>query len=90
MYLLPKIHKIPYVFGKPAISNCGTPSEELLEFLDSHLKRIVQESCAYIAVSNDFINKTKNLNYILEDAPLVTADLVGLKALKKVLDKRKN
>ena len=71
-----------------AISNCGAPSKEPLEFFDSHLKRILQESCAYATVWNDFINK--KLNHIPKAAPLVTADLVGLNALKKVLDKKKN
>lgn len=72
-----------------AISKCGAPSKESLEFLDSHLKRILQKSCAYTTVWNDFINK-KKLNHIPKTAPLVAADLVRLKALKKVLDKKKN
>ena len=53
----------------------------------------MQESWSYIKDSNDFIRKTKNLKDILQDALLVTADVVGLypstlheaglKALKK-------
>ena len=39
MYLLPKIHKRQYdVPGRPAISNCGTPTEKASEFLDNQLK----------------------------------------------------
>ena len=42
MYLLPKIHKRLYnVPGRPVISNCGTPTEKVSEFLDIHLKGIV-------------------------------------------------
>ena len=49
---------------------------------------------------NQFIDKTKNLKDIPKDAPLVTADVVGLSpsipheaglnALKEALDKREN
>ena len=38
MYLLPKIHKSLYdVPGRPAISNCGTLTEKVSEFLDNQL-----------------------------------------------------
>ena len=44
MYLLPKIHKkffnIPDIL---VISNCSSPTEKVSEFLDSHLKGIMQE-----------------------------------------------
>ena len=68
------------------ISNYETPTEKASEFLDSHLKTIMQESWSYIKDSEDFINK-------------VTADVVGLypsiphkaglKAIKNALEKRK-
>ena len=100
MYLLPKIHKRLFnVQGRPVIWNCSLPTENLSEFLDSHLKGIIQESWSYIkdSNSNDFINKTKNLKDISQEALLVTADVVGLypsiphedglKALKEALDK---
>ena len=101
IYLLPKIHKRLFnVPGRPFISNCGSTTEKVSEILDSHLKGIMQESWSYIKDSNDFIRKTKNLKDILQDALLVTADVVGLypstlheaglKALKKALDKREN
>ena len=42
--LLPNIHKRLYdVQGRPVISNCSTPTEKVLEFLDHHLKPIMQE-----------------------------------------------
>ena len=101
MYLLPKIHKRLFnVLGRPVISNCGSPTKKVSEFLDIHLKGIIQESWSYIKDSNDFIKKAKNLKGIPQDALLVTADVVGLypsipheaglKALKEALDKREN
>ena len=76
---LPNIRKrLRNVPGRPVISNCGTPTEKASEFLDYHLKPIIQIGKSYIKDSGCFINKIKNLQNILEDAVLVTADLVGL------------
>ena len=101
MYLLPKIHKRLFnVPCRPVISNCGLPTENVSELLDSHLKGIIPKSWSFIKDSNVFINKTKNLKDIPQDALLVTADSVGLyssiphetglKALREALDKREN
>ena len=97
-YFLPKIHKrLHKVTGQPVISNCGTPAEKCSEFLDYHLKPLMQGGWSYI---NDFIKKTKNLGSIPKNAILVTTDVVGLypsisheaglKALREVLDKREH
>ena len=77
---LPNIRKrlCNVVPGRPVISNCGTPTERASEFLDYHLKPIMQIGKSYIKDSGCFINKIKNLQNILEGAVLVTADLVGL------------
>ena len=58
----------------------------------------MQEGWSYIKESDDFINKTKNLSTIRDNAILVTADVVGLypsipheaglRALRKALDKQ--
>ena len=101
MYLLHKIHKRLFnIPSRPVISNCGSPKEKVSEFLDSHLKGIMQENSSYIKDSNDFIIKTKKLKDIHKYAILVTADVVGLypsipheaglKTLKEALDKREN
>ena len=101
MYLKPKIPKIHFnVPGRPVISNCGLFTEKVSEFLDSHLKGIMQEIWPVIKDLNDFVNKSKNLKNIPKDAVLVTADVVGLhpsipheaglKALKEALDEREN
>ena len=79
LYLLPKIRKRLYnVPGRPVISNCGTPTKKASEFLDYHLKPIMQREKSYIKDSGDSINKIKSLQNIPERAILVTADIVGL------------
>ena len=60
------------------ISNCGIPTEKASEFLDSHLKTIMQESWSSIKHSADFINKISQIGDIPENAILVTADVVSL------------
>ena len=84
--------------GRPVISNCGTPTEKVSEFLDSQLKLVMESSRSYIKDSGDFIKKTKNISTIPKDSILVTADFVGLypsiphkaglKALEKALNNR--
>ena len=99
LYFLPKIHKrLSNVPGRPVISNCGTPTEKASEFLDYHLKPVMQRSWSYIKDSGDFIEKIKRIYNIPDDAVLVTADVVklyqsisyelGLKPLKEALEKR--
>ena len=97
--LLPKIHKrLSEVPGRPVISNCGAPTEKVSEFLDFHLKSIMQEGASYIKDTTDFQDKIKNLR-VPKDAFLVTADVVGLysnipheaglKSLKEAWDRRR-
>ena len=99
LYFLPKIHKrLSNIPGRPVISNCETPTEKASEFLDYHLKSVMQRSWYYIKDSGDFIEKIKSINNIPDDAHLVTADVVGLyrsipyelglKALEEALEKR--
>ena len=101
LYLLPKIHEIMQDKpGKPVISNCGTPTEKISEFLDSQLKPIMQKSWSYIIDSGDFMRIIKNLRDIPAGAFSVTSDVVGLypsipyrtglEALNKALDEREN
>ena len=57
---LPKIDKrLSNVPGRPVISNCGTLTEKASEFLDYHLKPVMQRSWSYIKDSEDFIEKIK-------------------------------
>ena len=98
LYLLPKIHKsLENVPGRLAISNCGTPTEKVSEFLDHHLKPVMQNGKSYIKDSGNFLEKRKTLRCIPDNSILVTEDAVGLCpsiphqagliALKEALDK---
>ena len=99
MYLLPKIHKcLSSVPGRPVVSNCGTPTEKVSEYLDSQLKPLMQNGKSYIRDSGDFFQKVKNLKNVPDSAILVTVDVVGLylskphesglEVLKKRLEER--
>ena len=79
MCLLPKIQKGLFdIPGRPAILNCGIPTEKFSEFLDHHLKPVMQEGESYVKDTGDFLNKNKNKNAIPENIILVTLDVVGL------------
>ena len=101
LYLLPKMHKrLANVPGRPVISNCGTSTEKASEFLDHHLKPVMQKGKSYIKDSGNFTNKIKELHSIPNGAILVTSDAValypsilheaGLKVLKDALDNRES
>ena len=60
------------------ISNSGTPTEKVSEFLDYHLKPVMQSGRYYIIDFGDFLKKIKNLGSFPENTILVTADVVGL------------
>ena len=99
LYPLSKIHKRLYnVPGRPVISNCGTPTDKVSEFLDHHLKSIKQEGWSCIKNTDDFLKKVQNIRKIHQHSILVTAVVAGLypsiphnavlKALKDALDCR--
>ena len=76
---LPKINKRLSAFlGRPVISNCGTPTEKVSEYLDYILKLIMQDRWSYIEDPGDFLKEIKNIGKIPEGALLVTADVFGL------------
>ena len=79
LYFLPKIHKLLFnISGRPVISNCGTPTEKVLENLDFSLKPIMQNGWSYVKDSSDFKNKIKKLGKLSGNITLVTADVVSL------------
>ena len=45
--------------GKPVVSNCGTPTEKVSEYLDHILKLIMQENWSYIKDSGDLLKEVK-------------------------------
>ena len=79
LYLLPKTPmRLLNVPGRPVISNSGTPTEKASEFLDFHLKPLMQSGWSYIRDSGDFIDKMKRIGKVPEGSFLVTADVVDL------------
>ena len=88
------------VLGRPVISNCVTPTEKASEFLDHHLKPVIQKGKSYIKDSGDFINKNKRITEypwwctfvnIRCSGPISQyTHEVGFKALKDALDNREN
>ena len=79
LYLLPKIHKgLSNVPRRPVISNCGTPTEKISEFLDHQLQPIMKQGNSYIKDTGDFLEILRAIGEIPKAAILVTADVVGL------------
>ena len=79
LYLLPKIHKKLFnVPGHPIISNFGIPTEKASEFLDHHLKPVIQSSWSYIKNSGNFLRKIEEIGNLPENSILVVANVVGL------------
>ena len=77
--MLPKIHKgLDNVKGRPDISNCGTLTEHISEYLDHHLKQLVSQGTSYVKDINHFLAKLSKLGKIPEGALLCTVDVVGL------------
>ena len=97
LYLLPKIDKRLFdVPGRLNISNCGTPTEKVSEFLCHMSKPVMQQCRCYIKDASDFMNKLKEIKDVPKDAIMFTADViclypsiphdVGLEALRTTLD----
>ena len=64
-YLLPKIHKrLVNVPGRPVISDCGTVTEKISEFVDFHLQPIVVDFPHVIKDTNDFLWRLRDLGDI--------------------------
>ena len=77
LYLLPKIHKRLFnASGRPTFSNCGTPTKKVSEFLDHHRKPIMENVLSHIRDSQHFFKKIKTTGSFLENAILLTAEVV--------------
>ena len=58
LYLLPKIHKpTKPTPGRPIISGCGSPTENLSKYLDHYLKPIVKMIPSYIQDTTHFCKR---------------------------------
>ena len=97
-YLLPKIHKEGHP-GRPIISANDHPTEKISEFIDFHLRPLVQKLPSYIQDTTDYINKTPKHN-LPENTLLATLDVVslytnipheeGIEACREAWDSREN
>ena len=80
-YLLPKIHKrLENVPGRPVISNCGTATERISEFLDCHIQPLVDGVPSVIKDSTHFLQRLEDSGHIPSTAILCAMDVVGLYA----------
>ena len=79
LFLLPKIHKrLIDVPGRPVISNCGTPTGKLSEFVDFHLQPIIKILPFIIKNTTDFLCKLERLDDIPDNAIICSMDVGGL------------
>ena len=103
-YLLPKIHKapdtwpIPFLMppGRPIVSDCGSESYQIAEFLDYYLNPLSTLHDSYLKDTYDFINKIKSMT-IQEPSLIFSMDVeslytnidtrMGLRAVKTIMDK---
>jgi hypothetical protein len=84
-YLLPKIHKptakwtIPDVMpeGRPIVSNTGSESVRVAQFIDHYLRPISIRHPAYVKDTYDFVSKVRG-HPLPPGALLVTADVSSL------------
>ena len=78
-YLLPKIHKsLVEVPGKPVVSNCGTSTERITEFVDYHINPILKVLPAVLRDTSDLLRRLERLGHIPEIAIFGTIHVVGL------------
>ena len=102
-YLLPKIHKppeswtVPFLIppGRPIVSDCGSESYRLAEFIDFHINPLSHTHRSYVKDTYTFVEKLKDLT-VPENTFIFSIDvdslytnidtLLGLQAVKKALD----
>ena len=60
--------------GRPVISNCGMPTEKVSEFLNHHLKPVMQDELSYIRLPTFF---RTIIGSVPANAILIAADVVG-------------
>ena len=103
-YLLPKIHKaldkwtVPgrVPCGRPIVSDCGSESSNIAEYLDSHINPLSHRHASYIKDTYDFVEKV-GLISVSADAFLFSIDInslytnidttLGLQAIRAAFNK---
>ncbi|XP_060071249.1 uncharacterized protein LOC132551153 [Ylistrum balloti] len=96
-YTLSKIHKAGNP-GRPIVSQIGSCTEKISEFVDHHLKPLAMKTDSYLKDSNDFLRRIINLGQLQTGSILCTADVSslytsiphteGIRAVKLALDGR--
>lgn len=84
-YLLPKIHKDPGTWtvphkippGRPIVSDCGSESYRVAEYIDHFLNPLSQRHESYIKDTYEFVNKIKTIS-VPAGALLFTIDIDAL------------
>jgi hypothetical protein len=84
-YLLPKIHKPKEKWpqpnrmpeGRPIVSDCGSESYRVSQYIDSFIRPISVKHPSYIKDTYDFVSKIRN-QCIPDNAYLVTGDVCSL------------
>ena len=76
-YILPKIHKQGNP-GRPIVSSNSHPTERISQFVDYHLKPLVQTTQSFIKDTTHFLNKLQQLGQLPNNAILVTLDVSSL------------
>ena len=64
--------------GRPIISSNGHPTERISQFVDYHLKPLVQKLPSYIKDTTHFLLKLQELGTLPSNAILVTVDVSSL------------
>ena len=76
-YTLPKIHKQGNP-DRPIISSNGHPTERISEFVDYHLKPLVQNLPSFIKDTTHFLLQLQKLGPLPDNALIVTLDVSSL------------
>lgn len=80
IYVLPKVHKPfdNFPAGRPIVSSIGSLTEPLSQFVDAHLRPLVEDLPSYLRDTGDFIDKLDKINLGEGDIFLVTMDVTSL------------
>ena len=104
LYLLPKIHKDPGTWtvphqvppGRPIVSDCGSESYRIAEYIDFYLNPLSQKHNSYIKDTYDFVDRLKTIEFppgamlfsIDVDALYTNIDThLGLKAVRETFQR---
>ena len=77
-YILPKIHKQGNLGGRPIVFSNSHLAERISEFVDYHLKYLVQTTQSFIKDTTHFLNKLQKLGQLPNNAILVALEVSSL------------